>query len=190
MLRLNFFERWWHDQILKVVKRTRKKFWKLEAGQFVENLDTVKFGKLLVERRVSLEGRIKLEFLVLVSKNSCSVCYSSEARDFLCNNIKHPKFIQRIEGFFVKKVALLNLSGLLIPRFPIFFAKFLKPRKYSDTRKTSMASHRQILSRLPEKSTKTLVLMNLGLFISYNLLSATNNIYTFFNSMQFVESLR
>ena len=78
---------------------------------------------------------LKLEFLVFVSKNGCSVCYSSEARDFLCNNIKHPKFIQRIEGFFVKKVALLNLSGLLIPRFPIFFAKFLKPRKYSDTRK-------------------------------------------------------
>ena len=101
----------------------------------MENRYTVKFGKLLVERRVSLEGRIKLEFLVFVSKNGCSVCYSSEARDFLCNNIKHPKFIQRIEGFFVKKVALLNLSGLLIPRFPIFFAKFLKPRKYSDTRK-------------------------------------------------------
>ena len=144
----------------------------------MENLDTVKFGKLLVERRVSLEGRIKLEFLVLVSKNSCSVCYSSEARDFLCNNIKHPKFIQRIEGFFVKKVALLNLSGLLIPRFPIFFAKFLKPRKYSDTRKTSMASHRQILSRLPEKKDK-----NAGFdefrFVHYNLSSPTNNIYTF-----------
>ena len=136
---------------MKVGRKTREKSCKLEAGEFMENRDTVKFGMLLVERRVSLEGRIKLEFLVFVSKNSCSVCYSSEARDFLCNNIKHPKFIQRIEGFFVKKVALLNLSGLLIPRFPIFFAKFLKPRKYSDTRKNEHGFPPPILSRLPEK---------------------------------------